>query len=167
MEKKERTLLVLKYGAYTCAIVFLLGILLQFVGVSMTLVQNLMIVILGAEMFFCCNEYKQRTQSPLKFKQAFALSWQVSFFAGLIMGIFFFVIIQLAGSDEMVKSALLHKELFIQKGGATVENVEQTIRTIFNPWSLFLLTIMLSMVFGFLLSILVALFVRTPIRNEE
>ncbi len=152
----------MKYGAYTFGIVFFLGILLQFVGIPTNLVQNLVFLVLGAEMFFCCQEYKHRTQEPLSFAQAFGMSWQVSFFAGIAMGLFSFFIIQISGSEEIIKSAMEHKEMFMQQTGGSAEDAETLIKTIFNPWTLFFLLVLLHAIFGFFLSFLIAFLARTP-----
>ena len=140
MEKKERSFLVIKYGAYTCAIALLFSFLLPVLGVSMGMVQNVIIAILGAEMFFCCNEFKQKTQEPLVFKEAFALGWQVSFFAGLINAILVFVAVKIKGEAEMLKAMMVYKEMFVAQGLGTKETVESLLKTIVNPWFLFVVT---------------------------
>ena len=154
--------LTMKYGAYTFGIVLLLAFMLQFVGISSSLLQNLIFLILGAEMYFCCQEYKHRTQEPLSYGQAFGISWQVSSYAGFIMGIFIFLVIQLVGADEMVKQAMKNKELFVVQTGDKPEDVEAMIKSIFSPWSLFFILVLLHIVVGFFLSILIAFLARTP-----
>ncbi len=167
MEKKERSLLVMKYGAYTCAIALLFSFLLPMIGASMGIVQNVIIVTLGAEMYFCCNEFRQRTNQPLVFKEAFALGWQVSFFAGLINAILIFVAVKIMGEAEMMKAMMQYKAMFVAQGVGTEETVEAMLKTIVNPWFLFVLTNLFYLILGLFLSILIALFARTPILSSQ
>ena len=161
MEKKERSLLVLKYGAYTCAIALLFSFLLPSLGVSMGMVQNIIIIILGAEMYFCANEYKQKTQEPLSYKDAFALGWQVSFMAGLINAIIIFVAVKLMGEAEMLNALMKYKPMLIQQGAGDEKTVETLLRTISNPWFLFVVSNLFYLFLGLFLSLLVAMIVRT------
>ena len=169
MEKKQRAFLVIKYGAFTCAIALLFSFLLPMIGASMGIVQNVIIVVLGAEMYFCCNEYKQKTQESLVFKDAFALGWQVSFFAGLINAILVFVAVKIMGETEMLKAMMVYKEMFVAQGLGKEETVETMIKTMINPWFLFVMTNVFYLVLGFFLSVINGFLARTPqlSQNEE
>lgn len=162
MEKKERSLLVLKYGAYTCGISLLCISLLPFLSVIRGMGEYLIIIILCAEMFFCANEYKQKTQKPLSYKDSFSLGWQVSFMAGFIYSVVFFVAVKLIGEAEMLNALMKYKPMLVKQGAGDEKTVEILLKTISNPWSLFVLINIFHLFIGLFLSLMVAMFVRTP-----
>jgi hypothetical protein len=162
MERKERNLMVVKYGAYTCGILFLFAFLLPMIGAGMGLVQNILLVILGAEIFLCCQEYKRKSDLPLSFKEAFAMGWQVSFIAGLINAILVASMVLLVGREELMKNIAPYKSLLMTQGKLDEIQTDQVLQMITNPWFLLLATILFYLVSGLFLSILVAYFVKSP-----
>jgi hypothetical protein len=162
MEKKERALFVIKYGAYTCGIMLLFAILLPMLGASLGLAQNLLLVVLGAEIIFCCQEYKRITQEPLVFKDAFALGWQVSFFAGLMNAILIFVMVKMVGQEQMLANFKQYRSVFITQGQLDEKSVDLVLQTMSNVWFLTFLTLTIYLLFGFFLSVVLAFFLRTP-----
>ena len=153
--------MLMKYGVYSTGILLLCVMLMYFFGVSMSMLQNLMLLILGAEMFFCCQEYKQRSQQTLSYRQAFGLSWQVSIFTGITMGFLFLVLTVVSGPQEMLNTTMQNKQL-IQQTGESAENIEVLLRLLLTPWFLFLFTTFIYAFFGFFLSFIVAFLARTP-----
>ncbi|MBC7390455.1 MAG: DUF4199 domain-containing protein [Opitutaceae bacterium] len=158
MESKEKNLMILKYGAYTFVIVLCFSVMLPLIGASMALSQNLMMVVLGAEIFFCCKEYKEKSEQSLDFKNAFFLGMKVSFVAGLINSILVLIIILAIGSAA-IEEALYKSKALIYKGGDDAV-FRQIVEVVSNPFTISIFTILLYLLIGVFLSILVALFVK-------
>lgn len=152
--------MILKYGVYTFVIVLCFSVMLPLIGASMALSQNLMMVVLGAEIFFCCKEYKEKSEESLDFKNAFFLGMKVSFVAGLVNSLLVLVII-LAIGNTAIEEAMYKSKSLIYKGGDDAV-FKQIVDLVSNPVTISVFTIILYLVIGVFLSILVALFVKEP-----
>ncbi len=161
MEKKEKNLMIVKYGAYTCGILFLFAFLLPVLGASIGLTQNILFIVLGAEIFFCCQEYKRKAGTNLNFKDAFAMGWQVSFCAGLINALIVAAMVYLVGQEELLKNVMAYKGLLMDQGKMDEAQADKMMALILNPWFLFFATTMFYLISGLFLSIIVAFFVKT------
>lgn len=170
MEKRERTLLVVKYGAYTCCIVLLFALFISTLGKGFGLFQNILFIILGAEIYLCCVEYKRKTEKPLFYKEAFALGWQVSFFSGFLISLLIVLLLNLIDQGELLKNINGYKGLFMSQGKLSESEVDEALKMIVNPLFLLFTINLFYLIIGFFLSILIAFFVRTPTTtysNEE
>lgn len=152
--------MILKYGTYTFAIVMCFSVILPMIGASLAISQNLMMLVLGAEIFFCCKEYKEKSEQSLDFKNAFFLGIKVSFIAGLINSILVLIIILAIGSSA-IEEAMYKSKALIYKGGDDAV-FKQIVELVSNPFTISIFTVILYLLIGVFLSILVALFVKEP-----
>ena len=168
MESKERNLLVLKYGSYTFAIFLLLSMLLPLIGASLSLSQNILFVILGAEIFFCCKEYKERKNEDLSFNSAFTIGMKVSFIAGFLNAILVLLII-IALGETAITEAIYKSKRAIYRGWDD-KLFDQIVGLITNPYFMAIITLVIYLIIGLLVSTLIALFVKGPnsyYKNEK
>ena len=150
--------MILKYGVYTFVIVLCFSIMLPLIGASIGLSQNLMMVVLAAEIFFCCKEYKEKSGEGLDFKHAFLMGMKVSLVAGLINSIFILILI-LGIGGAAIEDAMYKSKALIYKGGDDAM-FKQIVDLVSNPFVISFFTIILYLLIGLFLSILIALFVK-------
>lgn len=169
IDKRQIAFLVVKYGLYTVGILLLICSLIQYLGAPFSLFFNLLLVILGSEMFFCCSEYKRRYGPKLSYKEAFTLGWQVAFIAGLINASLVFIIVKLTSVEALNTILVVYKRALLTTTGESEETVEQILGLIVNPWFLFFYFNIVYIVLGLFISLIIAFWAKTneyPTVNE-
>jgi len=132
----------------------------------MGLIQNLLFVVVGAEIALCCAEYKKRTDEALNYKGAFLIGWQMSFVIGLINAFVVLLAIYLLGKENFTAEIAKYKSIFMSQGITDESTIDESIKIIANPWFLFCVTIVFYSGIGFFLSTIIAFFAKTATTNK-
>lgn len=170
MSNKDRSLHIVKYALYSLGILLLFSFLSPVLGIGIGLVQNILFIVLGAEIVLCCSEYKKKTNDVLNYKGAFAMGWQMVFITGLLNAIVVLIAIKALGELNFLNEISKHKSIFMSQGVTDEAALDNLIKFIANPWVLFCLTLVFYTTIGFFLSVIIAFFVRTTAtstNNEE
>lgn len=170
MSNSDRALLVLKYSLYSFGILLLFSFLGPFLGLGIGIIQNLVFIIIGAEIVLCCNEYKRKAETILDYKSAFAIGWQLTFITGLINGIVVLLAVKILGEENFLSEVSKYKNVMMSQGVTDEAAIDKLIKLIANPWNLLLITLVFYLIIGFFLSSVIAFFVKTSAtstHNEE